>query len=344
MAAFCERPSVIIPKTANCNKGSVCCDDSRISTTTRPRQPPRRPATTTTTTTTTTPIPDPREDCPGTCIVGLLSFTCFRNAEMTDVFKCAKSGTKCCAPKTRIQEVQALSRNDTIYPFNSQVPHPPLLQGPISPQQGPPPLPPFQSHLPNGPQYNFGALPPHNQNYLPQPPVQQQQPQVIQPQLSGVLPTTPFYEISNSGTTTTIRPLIYSKYVCGVKGNSRTARKFKLDHREVRRNRSNSYTTNFQARQFDSMNKTKEVLTLGHDVVPFTISHDLIQFADVPPTINNSQLMQHKRRARVVGGEDGDNGEWCWQVALINSLNQYLCGAALIGTQWVLTAAHCVTK
>lgn len=51
-----------------------------------------------------------------------------------------------------------------------------------------------------------------------------------------------------------------------------------------------------------------------------------------------------RRRARVVGGEDGDNGEWCWQVALINSLNQYLCGAALIGTQWVLTAAHCVTK
>ncbi|KAJ8955422.1 hypothetical protein NQ318_003520 [Aromia moschata] len=40
----------------------------------------------------------------------------------------------------------------------------------------------------------------------------------------------------------------------------------------------------------------------------------------------------------------GSKGEWCWQVALINSLNQYLCGAALIGTQWVLTAAHCVTN
>lgn len=50
------------------------------------------------------------------------------------------------------------------------------------------------------------------------------------------------------------------------------------------------------------------------------------------------------RTGRVVGGEDGQPAEWCWQVALINSLNQYLCGAALIGTQWVLTAAHCVTK
>ncbi|CAB4065789.1 Serine protease hepsin,Protein masquerade [Lepeophtheirus salmonis] len=50
------------------------------------------------------------------------------------------------------------------------------------------------------------------------------------------------------------------------------------------------------------------------------------------------------RSGRVVGGDDASPGEWCWQVALINSLNQYLCGGALIGTQWVLTAAHCVTN
>lgn len=52
----------------------------------------------------------------------------------------------------------------------------------------------------------------------------------------------------------------------------------------------------------------------------------------------------NRRAGRVVGGEDALPGEWCWQVALINSQNQYLCGGALIGTQWVLTAAHCVTK
>lgn len=56
------------------------------------------------------------------------------------------------------------------------------------------------------------------------------------------------------------------------------------------------------------------------------------------------QARSLERGARVVGGEDADANEWCWQVALINSLNQYLCGGALIGTQWVLTAAHCVTK
>lgn len=72
------------------------------------------------------------------------------------------------------------------------------------------------------------------------------------------------------GSTTTPRPAVYSKYVCGVKGTERSG--------------------------------------------------------------------------RVVGGEDSGPSEWCWQVALINSLNQYLCGGALIGTQWVLTAAHCVTK
>ncbi|KAL1422756.1 hypothetical protein MTO96_021731 [Rhipicephalus appendiculatus] len=44
------------------------------------------------------------------------------------------------------------------------------------------------------------------------------------------------------------------------------------------------------------------------------------------------------------GGKDSVPGEWCWQAALINSQNQYLCGGALIGTQWVLTAAHCVTS
>lgn len=104
-----------------------------------------------------------------------------------------------------------------------------------------------------------------------------------------------------------------------------------------------------------TVSKTTERLILGTDIVPIQINNDklgdLVQrFDETDDEIlrrrfaKMTQNFTLSRRARVVGGEDGENGEWCWQVALINSLNQYLCGAALIGTQWVLTAAHCVTK
>lgn len=113
------------------------------------------------------------------------------------------------------------------------------------------------------------------------------------------------------------------------------------------------------------MQKTNERLILGSDIVPIQIHNDKLGDLVQEDVANYNQVRSYnddyqaavfaqnyfanyttsgRRRARVVGGEDGDNGEWCWQVALINSMNQYLCGAALIGTQWVLTAAHCVTK
>lgn len=110
--------------------------------------------------------------------------------------------------------------------------------------------------------------------------------------------------------------------------------------------------------------KTNERLILGSELVPIQIHNDKLgdfakqtddavdnlaeskamDYAVVPKLVYNQNYSSFNRQARVVGGEDGENGEWCWQVALINSLNQYLCSAALIGTQWVLTAAHCVTK
>lgn len=169
--------------------------------------PPTRPPTTTTTTT-TTEKPDDREECPGTCIASYLSFTCFGNAEMTELFKCEKSKTTCCSPKsaikeekTRLQRIKYQIRRKDTEIQNTQ----------------------FIEDL---------------------------------PQIGPVKPT--------------LEHPITNKYVCGVKGTYRSG--------------------------------------------------------------------------RVVGGEDATPGEWCWQVALINSLNQYLCGGALIGTQWVLTAAHCVTN
>ncbi|XP_017759477.1 PREDICTED: serine proteinase stubble [Eufriesea mexicana] len=220
MAAFCERPNVIIAKTSTCQSGSICCDSTKSSPQTpRPRpRPTPRPSITT-----VSLPPDPRPECPGSCIVSYLSFTCFRNAELTNLFKCKKQGHQCCAPKSLIRdfiggnssEPVLSNRNDTMYVTSR----------------------PYTTPL-----------------------------------------TTATYETTT--VMTTMRSPVYSKYVCGVKGTSRGP---------------------IQARNFE-------------------------------------------RGARVVGGEDADANEWCWQVALINSLNQYLCGGALIGTQWVLTAAHCVTN
>ncbi|XP_063622372.1 protein masquerade [Cydia splendana] len=246
MAAFCERPAVLVSHTQCKTSGSVCCDNSRPTTTTP----------------STTPAPaDPRPDCPGSCIVSLLSFTCFRNAEMTDVFKCKKAGTQCCAPKSKVLEVTGVQRNDT-YPLATPqyepyttTPHP----TPMSNDQ--------QCCAPKSKVLEVTGVQRNNTYPLATP---QYKPYTTTPHPTPM--TVPYEPTYGS----TIRvPEKYNKYVCGVKGSS---------------SRSS------------------------------------------------------RRLGRVMGGEDGERGEWCWQVALINSLNQYLCGAALIGTQWVLTAAHCVTN
>lgn len=248
MAAFCERPSVLVSYTSTCKRGSVCCDNTKAAApspahqTQRPK--PRPPAPTTTTVATPPAPPDGRPECPGSCIVPYLSFTCFRNAEMTDVFKCRKPGTQCCASKTQIREV--VEQKTGV-----------INQGPNLPSQSTPQtyggfthrndtIPPFRPHVPSSLQV-----------YTPSPVDYSANPTVSTLTTSNPVPS---------------KPSTYSKYVCGVKGTSRT------------------------------------------------------------------------RTSRVVGGEDAEAAEWCWQVALINSLNQYLCGGALIGTQWVLTAAHCVTN
>jgi hypothetical protein len=62
---------------------------------------------------TTTPIPR-KPECPGTCITGVLSFTCFSNAALTDLFECDDQKS-CCSPKTAIKEremdLQRIQRN-----------------------------------------------------------------------------------------------------------------------------------------------------------------------------------------------------------------------------------------
>ena len=52
---------------------------------------------------------------------------------------------------------------------------------------------------------------------------------------------------------------------------------------------------------------------------------------------------------RIVGGNSSTEGEWPWQVSLrlkhplIHSVAHW-CGAVLIDTNWVATAAHCILK
>lgn len=168
---------------------------------------------------------------------------------------------------------------------------------------------------------------------------------------------------TTSTTTSTTRAPVYSKYVCGVKGISRNARKMFLQRISPSEEQFTHANDNV-ARTKRQVMKSNERLILGSDVIPIQIQNDklgdfakqnndpienlaeskAIVYDSMSKLIYNQNYSSYNRQARVVGGEDGENGEWCWQVALINSLNQYLCSAALIGTQWVLTAAHCVTK
>lgn len=80
MAAFCERPAVLISQTSNCKKGSVCCDNTKVGSSHKPR--PQTTAATTSTTTTPAAPPDPRPECPGSCIMPYLSFTCFSESTL----------------------------------------------------------------------------------------------------------------------------------------------------------------------------------------------------------------------------------------------------------------------
>ncbi|KAK8740104.1 hypothetical protein OTU49_003035 [Cherax quadricarinatus] len=50
-----------------------------------------------------------------------------------------------------------------------------------------------------------------------------------------------------------------------------------------------------------------------------------------------------KGTSRIVGGEDADVNEWPWQAGIRQMSNgELFCGAVLIDTQWLVTAAHCL--
>jgi kallikrein len=218
---------------------------ARPSSNSRATPPPQRIAT-----------PPRKPDCPGTCIGSVLSFTCFSNAALTELFLCEDSKI-CCSPKTAIQERELdlirIERNNKYQDYQqTQQRHSNNIYA-----------------IKRNDSSQHGG---HNNRYPSNSVPGQHRPRPLPPQTgSGQDLIGPDDDYTNpQSLVPSVDTPETNKYVCGVKGTYRSG--------------------------------------------------------------------------RVVGGEDGAPGEWCWQVALINSLNQYLCGGALIGTQWVLTAAHCVTN
>ncbi|CAH8570185.1 Serine protease 56 [Schistosoma haematobium] len=55
------------------------------------------------------------------------------------------------------------------------------------------------------------------------------------------------------------------------------------------------------------------------------------------------EYTDNKMESRIIGGELSRPGQWPWMVS-VRENNQFRCGASLISSQWLLTAAHCFPK
>lgn len=126
------------------------------------------------------------------------------------------------------------------------------------------------------------------------------------------------YETTISPTTTVKSP-VYSKYVCGVKGTSRSNRQlfysqdnYYLDIGEETARGGRSLEKKLKEdKQKKTIIKTKENLVLGTELVAKKLDYPKKINRQTRSLNNSTSLINGFRESRVVGGEDGENGEWC---------------------------------
>ncbi|XP_075459469.1 suppressor of tumorigenicity 14 protein homolog [Ascaphus truei] len=63
--------------------------------------------------------------------------------------------------------------------------------------------------------------------------------------------------------------------------------------------------------------------------------------SDEVATMCNCGKRPYSRKTRIVGGVNADIGEWPWQVSLHIKNGLHTCGASLVSTTMLLSAAHC---
>ncbi|XP_015775278.1 PREDICTED: coagulation factor VII-like isoform X3 [Acropora digitifera] len=64
-----------------------------------------------------------------------------------------------------------------------------------------------------------------------------------------------------------------------------------------------------------------------------------------PPSTTRPLVCGRPKRSRIVGGEVASNRDWPWQVGLQSESDNFIfCGGSLISREWVVTAAHCITR
>nr|XP_006819666.1 PREDICTED: enteropeptidase-like [Saccoglossus kowalevskii] len=63
------------------------------------------------------------------------------------------------------------------------------------------------------------------------------------------------------------------------------------------------------------------------------------------PRVSDGKCGIAQTRARIVGGQTAEKGEWPWMAMLYDTRTEKaFCGGALLKSKWVVTAAHCIVK